>query len=116
MDFWHKLAAAMNAMKGRDAGPDFITIDGGEGGTGAAPLTFADHVSLPFKIGFQRVYESFQQAGISKDIVWIGSGKLGFPDRAMIALAMGCDLMSSNKLSGAKKLLSTQLICSWYSG
>ena len=34
--------------------PDFITIDGGEGGTGAAPLTFADHVSLPFKVGFKR--------------------------------------------------------------
>ncbi len=90
MDFWHELTTAMNE---REAGPDFITIDGGEGGTGAAPLTFADHVSLPFKIGFQRVYESFQKAGISKDIVWIGSGKLGFPDRAMIALAMGCDLI-----------------------
>ncbi len=90
LEFWHELAAA---MQGREAGPDFITIDGGEGGTGAAPLTFADHVSLPFKIGFQRVYESFQQAGVSKDIVWIGSGKLGFPDRAMIAFAMGCDLI-----------------------
>ena len=80
-------------MAERHAGPDFITIDGGEGGIGAAPLTFADHVSLPFKIGFHRVYEIFQKAGLSKNIVWIGSGKLGFPDRAMIALAMGCDLI-----------------------
>ena len=30
---------------------------------------------------------------ISKNIVWIGSGKLGFPDRAIIALAMGCDII-----------------------
>ena len=90
MDFWHELA---DKMKSTGNGPDFITIDGGEGGTGAAPLTFADHVALPFKIGFQRVYQIFQNAGISQDIVWIGSGKLGFPDRALIALAMGCDLI-----------------------
>ena len=36
-------------MRVMAAGPDFITIDGGEGGTGAAPLIFADHVSLPFQ-------------------------------------------------------------------
>jgi glutamate synthase domain-containing protein 2 len=91
MDFWHELA---DRMKARGQGPDFISIDGGEGGTGAAPLTFADHVALPFKVGFARVYPVFQAAGISEDIVWIGSGKLGFPDRAVIALAMGCDLIN----------------------
>ena len=80
-------------IKHTGKGPDFITIDGGEGGTGAAPLTYADHVSLPFKIGFQRVYTLFQKYGISKNIVWIGSGKLGFPDRAVVAIAMGCDLI-----------------------
>jgi len=80
-------------MVERDEGPDFISIDGAEGGTGAAPLTFADHVALPFKIGFQRVFPIFQQAGLSKDITWIGSGKLGFPDRAIVALTMGCDVI-----------------------
>jgi len=90
-EFWHELAERMRA---RGEGPDFITIDGGEGGTGAAPLTFSDHVALPFKVGFARVYPIFQQAGISEQIVWIGSGKLGFPDRAVIALAMGCDLIN----------------------
>ena len=78
-------------MHVRGEGPDFITIDGAEGGTGAAPLAFADHVSLPFKIGFSRVYQVFQQDGISQDVVWFGSGKLGFPDRAVVAFAMGCD-------------------------
>ena len=48
-----------NAIKNQNKGPDFISIDGGEGGTGAAPLSFADHVSLPFKIGFERVYKIF---------------------------------------------------------
>ena len=90
MDFWLELAEEMDA---RHEGPDFVTIDGGEGGTGAAPLTFADHVALPFKIGFERVYKIFQERGLSRHIVWIGAGKLGFPDRAMIALAMGCDVI-----------------------
>ena len=91
MNFWHELA---QKMKERNQGPDFIAIDGGEGGTGAAPLTFADHVSLPFKIGFARVYQVFLEADIVDRVVWIGSGKLGFPDRAVIAFAMGCDLIA----------------------
>src|SRR5262249_21667375 len=55
---------------------------------------FADHVSLPFKIGFARVYQIFLEEGNAGDVVWIGSGKLGFPDRAIIALAMGCDMIN----------------------
>lgn len=90
LDFWKELA---HRMKERNQGPDFIAIDGGEGGTGAAPLAFADHVSLPFKIGFSRVYKIFHDVGITQDIVWIGSGKLGFPDRAIVAFAMGCDMV-----------------------
>ncbi|MEO2193019.1 MAG: FMN-binding glutamate synthase family protein [bacterium] len=90
LEFWEELA---QEMKSTGRGPDFITIDGGEGGTGAAPLTFADHMSLPFKVGFTRVFQMFQTAGISRDIVWIGSGKLGFPDRALVAFAMGVDII-----------------------
>lgn len=89
--FWEELA---DAMKTRNKGPDFIAIDGGEGGTGAAPLTFSDHVSLPFKIGFCRVYQIFQEREVADRVVWIGSGKLGFPDRAVVALAMGCDMIA----------------------
>jgi glutamate synthase (ferredoxin) len=91
VDEFHELAAKMKAT---GQGPDFITIDGGEGGTGAAPLTFADHVALPYKIGFARVYKIFQDADLADDIVWIGSGKLGFPDRAIVAMAMGADLIN----------------------
>ena len=89
--FWEELAIKMSQ---RNQGPDFIAVDGGEGGTGAAPLTFSDHVSLPFKIGFSRVYKIFQQQNISQRIFWIGSGRLGFPDRAIIAMAMGCDAIN----------------------
>ena len=90
IEFWHELA---ERMKVRSEGPDFISVDGGEGGTGAAPLTFSDHVSLPFKVGYARVYRIFQESQLSKQIVWIGSGKLGFPDRTMIAFAMGVDMI-----------------------
>ncbi len=91
LEFWHELAAKMNAT---GKGPDFITIDGGEGGTGAAPLAFADHVSLPYKLGFTRVYKIFQDAGLTDDITWIGAGKLGFADRTIVALALGADLVN----------------------
>ena len=91
LDFWKKLA---QRIQDRNQGPDFITIDGGEGGTGAAPLAFADHVSLPFKIGFKRVYMIFKEKNLTHKITWIGSAKLGFPDRAIIAFSMGCDMIS----------------------
>ena len=51
MDFWTELAQLMESGQ---RGVDFIVVDGGEGGTGAAPLTFSDHVSLPFKLGFNQ--------------------------------------------------------------
>jgi len=90
LPFFRELAVR---MRERQQGPDYIVIDGGEGGTGAAPLTFSDHVGLPFKIGFARVYQIFQEEKMASDVVWIGAGKLGFPDRAVIAIAMGCDLI-----------------------
>ena len=89
--FWHDLAAQM--VRG-DRGVDFITIDGGEGGTGAAPLVFANHVSLPFKLGFSRVYRTFAEQGLQDKIVFIGSGKLGFPENALFAFGLGCDMVN----------------------
>jgi glutamate synthase domain-containing protein 2 len=91
LTFWQTLAGRMQA---RGEGPDFITIDGGEGGTGAAPLTFTDHVSLPFKVGFSRVYAQFCKLDLQDRIVFIGSGKLGFPEDAMFAFALGCDVIN----------------------
>ena len=89
--FWVELAACM-AETGR--GPDFVTVDGGEGGTGAGPLTFADHVSLPFRAGFAEVYQAFAEAGLHEAVMFVGSGKLGFAADAMMAIAMGADLIN----------------------
>jgi glutamate synthase domain-containing protein 2 len=89
--FWDELTALM-ATTGR--GVDFVTVDGGEGGTGAAPLAFADHVALPFKVGFARAYRAFAEQGLTDDVVFIGSGKLGFPESALFAFALGADMVS----------------------
>lgn len=89
--FWEELA---DRMAGGDRGVDFITIDGGEGGTGAAPFAFADHVALPFKIGFSRVYRVFAQRGVHHRVVWIASGKLGFPETGLLAFCLGADMIN----------------------
>ena len=89
--FWQQLARAVETT-GR--APDFITIDGGEGGTGAAPLVFTDHVSLPFKLGFAQVYRAFAERGVAQNLVFIGSGRLGLPESALLAMTMGCDMIN----------------------
>ncbi len=91
LSFWQSLATHMSPG---DRGVDFVTIDGGEGGTGAAPMVFADSVSLPFRVGFSRVYSVFAEAGLQDDVAFIGGGKLGLPDNAVVAMALGCDMVN----------------------
>lgn len=91
MDFWEELA---RLMEPRQRGVDFVTVDGGEGGTGAAPLIFADSVALPYRMGFSRVYGTFAELGLTDDVTFIGSGKLGLPDNAVVAFALGVDLVN----------------------
>ena len=89
--FWTEMARQIDTT-GRS--PDFITIDGGEGGTGAAPLVFTDHVALPFKLGFTTVYREFAERGVKEKLIFIGSGKLGFPAQSLLAMGLGCDLIN----------------------
>jgi glutamate synthase domain-containing protein 2 len=89
--FWTNLARLMSTGT---RGVDFIAVDGGEGGTGAGPLVFADHVSLPFKVGFSRVQKIFNEEGLHEQIVFVGSGRLGFPEAALFGFGLGCDLIN----------------------
>ena len=91
MRFWRDLAALIDTT-GRAV--DFVTLDGGEGGTGAAPLVFADRVGLPFKVGFSRVQRVFADRGLHEHLVFIGSGRLGLPDAALVGFTLGCDLIN----------------------
>lgn len=90
MGFWEELAERMSS---EDRGVDFITVDGGEGGTGAAPLVFADHVALPYLQAHNRVYKTFAVRGLQHDVVFIGGGKLGMPESALLAFALGADMV-----------------------
>lgn len=91
MDFWEDLAKLCAET---DRAPDYIAIDGGEGGTGAGPLAYTDHVALPFKMGFARIFSEFAKRDMNEKIVFIGSGKLGFPVDALFAFALGCDMVA----------------------
>ncbi len=91
INFWVDLADQMESSR---RGPDFITIDGAEGGTGAAPLVFSDNVAYPFRIGFAKVFDIFYSRGLHRDITFIGAGKLGYPDTALAAFALGCDIVN----------------------
>ncbi|MBT2679694.1 FMN-binding glutamate synthase family protein [Bacillus sp. ISL-35] len=81
-------------MKESGKGPDFITVDGGEGGTGATYQELADTVGLPINSALPVVDEMLRQYGIRDRVKLIASGKLITPDKVAIALAMGADLVN----------------------
>ena len=91
MEFWQELASK---MRSGERGVDFITIDGAEGGTGAAPLIFADAVAMPFRIAFSRVYGTFAELGLTDSVTFIASAKVGLPENAAVAFALGADMVN----------------------
>ncbi|MGY0692082.1 FMN-binding glutamate synthase family protein [Virgibacillus sp. FSP13] len=72
--------------------PDFITVDGGEGGTGASYQELTDSVGLPIRSALPLVHEALLKYGVRDQVKLIASGKLFSPDRVAIALSMGADL------------------------
>ena len=83
------------AMKETGITPDFIAVDGGEGGTGAAPLEFSNSVGMPFKEGLAFVYDALVGFDLKKDIKIIASGKVVTGFHIFRALALGADCCSS---------------------
>ncbi|MGE7762492.1 FMN-binding glutamate synthase family protein [Peribacillus sp. NPDC097895] len=81
-------------MKETGNGPDFITVDGGEGGTGASYQELIDSVGLPIKSALPIVVSTLQKYGVRDRVKIIASGKLFTPDRIAVALAMGADLVN----------------------
>ncbi len=73
--------------------PDFITIDGGEGGTGATYQAMADSVGLPIKPALMIAQRVLKKYGVRDKVTVIASGKLFSPDRIAIALSMGADVV-----------------------
>jgi glutamate synthase domain-containing protein 2 len=74
--------------------PDFITIDGGEGGSATAPIELMERVGLNIKDAICLVDEILKEHGIREEIKLIASGKVLTPDNVVIILALGADMVS----------------------
>jgi glutamate synthase domain-containing protein 2 len=81
--------------RGLDSAPDFITVDGGDGGTGAAPQALADHVGLPLSEALPMAVDVLYEAGLKDRIRVIASGRLVTSARAVWALCVGADFVNS---------------------
>ena len=75
--------------------PDYIQVDGGEGGTGAAPSALIDYVGLPITAALPMVAAAREEHGLEDRIRIIASAKLITPDKVAWALCMGADFVSS---------------------
>ncbi|MEN8893497.1 FMN-binding glutamate synthase family protein [Planktotalea arctica] len=81
--------------RGPQSAPDFITIDGGEGGTGAAPMPLIDLVGMSIREALPLVADMRDAAGLKSRIRIIASGKLVNPGDIAWALAAGADFVTS---------------------
>lgn len=80
------------AMKDTGIMPDFITIDGAEGGTGAAPMEFSDSVGMPLQPALIFAHQTLEHFDLRKDIKVIASGKVISGSSLLKTLALGADI------------------------
>lgn len=89
---WFAIARAMLAT---DIYPDFIVVDGSEGGTGAAPVEFSDHVGMPLREGLRLVHNTLTGIGKREQISLGASGKIISAFDIARAIALGADWCNS---------------------
>lgn len=82
-------------MKKNRIWPDFITIDGAEGGTGAAPLEFSDSVGIPLEPALIFVHRTLEKYGLRKEVKVIASGKALSAFSILRMKALGADICNS---------------------
>ena len=87
--------AICKAMMETGITPDFITVDGGEGGTGAAPLEFSNSIGTPLNEGLVFVHNALMGCGLRDRIKIIASGKVASGFNIFSKLALGADLCNS---------------------
>lgn len=81
--------------RGIESAPDFITLDGSEGGTGAAPMILADYMGLPITESLPALIDILTEYGLRDRIKVIASGKLVTPNHVAWALCAGADFVNS---------------------
>ena len=92
--FMNEMTEAV-ARRGLEFAPDFLAIDGGEGGSGAAPQALADHMSLSIDEALPRVVDALIETGLRQRIRVIAAGKIVTSARAAWALAAGADFVNT---------------------
>ncbi len=93
-EFMYQLCEAVH-RRGLEYAPDFLVIDGGEGGSGASPQALADHMSLPIAEALPRVVDALLESGLKERIRVVASGQLVTPARAAWALCVGADFINT---------------------
>ena len=93
-DFMHDLCEAV-LRRGQECAPDFLVIDGGEGGSGASPQALADHMGLPITEALPRVVDALLESGLRERIRVVAAGKLVTPAKAAWALCVGADFVNT---------------------
>jgi glutamate synthase domain-containing protein 2 len=93
-EFMHDLCEAV-LRRGEEAAPDFLVIDGGEGGSGAAPQALADHMGLPIAEALPRVVDALIESGLRSRVRVVAAGKLVTPAKAAWALCAGADFINT---------------------
>lgn len=81
--------------RGEESAPDFISVDGGEGGTGAAPMPLIDLVGLPLREALIRMVDLRDLAGLHDRIRIVAAGKLVAPGDVAWAICLGADFVTS---------------------
>jgi glutamate synthase domain-containing protein 2 len=91
----YQFIAICKAMINTGIMPDFITVDGGEGGTGAAPLEFSNSVGMPLRDGLTFVYDCLNGFGLKRHIKIIASGKVHTGFDLVKNFALGADMCNA---------------------
>lgn len=91
----HEFIAICKAMLEEKIYPDFIAVDGGEGGTGAAPLEFSNAVGTPLDESLVFVYDTLKGYDLKKYIKIICSGKIITAFQMLNKIALGGDILTS---------------------
>jgi glutamate synthase domain-containing protein 2 len=89
----HEIDQLCAEIRRRGDGPDFIAVDGKEGGSGAAPLALADYVGLPLVDALTAVDNALRREGLRQDVTVMASGRIATAGEVAAHIALGADIV-----------------------